>query len=98
MDAVFATGTAADVRVLIVNVVRSKVECKDVNAWLNAILQKLRARIATSKADVEETEKLILTVQAQISATKVQISSYQANYVDINKLTLQVSALQVTLV
>lgn len=82
---------------MIVNVVRSKVECKDVNAWLNAILQKLRARISTSKADVEETEKLILTVQAQISAVKVQISSYQANYVDINKLTFQVSALQATL-
>lgn len=97
MDAVLATGVVVDVRVLIVNVVRSKVNCKDVNAWLNAILQKLRSKISTSKADVDATEQLIVTVQAQIAALKVELAASQSNVVDINNLTIQVTTLHSTL-
>lgn len=55
VDKLLASGTATDTQVMIVNVVQSKVNCKDINTWLSKILQKLRTKITSSKGDIDAT-------------------------------------------
>lgn len=38
IDTILTGGSAADCRILIINVVRSKVNCKDIGGWLAKVL------------------------------------------------------------
>lgn len=96
VDNILSTGTSNDVRVMIINVVRSRVNCRDINIWLNKILEKLRNKIITSKADIDATNQLIATIQAQIATLQTQLAAAQSN-ADINSLTAQIASLQATI-
>lgn len=97
VNTTLSTGNSSDVITLIVNVVRSKVDCKSVSAFLTSLLQQIQTKILNTSTLVNSTNQIIITLQAQITALTNQISSAQNSVVDTTSLTLQVTNLKSTI-
>lgn len=62
LDKIIEAGNFNEVRILFVNVARSRAPCKDIDAFLNRCLLKLRTKIGKFKDDVYDIKQLIATL------------------------------------
>jgi hypothetical protein len=53
-------------KIFLTNITKSKVNCKEINKFLNKVLLKIRAKIGKTKEEVEEIKKWIVTLEKQI--------------------------------
>jgi hypothetical protein len=53
-------------KIFLTNITKSKINCKEINKFLNKVLLKIRTRIGKTKEEFEEIKKLIVTLEKQI--------------------------------
>ncbi len=90
----FASGTSSEIITLIVNVARSRVGCKGITTFLNNFLQQIRTKMIDVNTQVNATNAIIISIQAQIEALNVQLESAKGSLVDINALKAELADLK----
>lgn len=62
IDRIIEAGNFNEVRILFVNAARSRAPCKDIDAFLNRCLLKIRTKVGKFKDDVYGIKQLIATL------------------------------------